>query len=749
MRILTGILLVMIAITCNGQKFYFSSKNYSDTVLLTKAIPDLARQVILNYKSSDKEEYFDNIFRYQIVAQEFKDAKTSIDSVRKFNKKSESSSAMGIQYESYLLTKIQQATDHRSFEVLYPSTLRNLLRNLPEKAKASAEGYFLSDVKELKGKLTKLLTTLAKNNKDTITIDDAKSLFRTYNSYNVFKQIKALSRIVLDEEEARKYVVQDSVLISTKDGAQLSAVVVRLKSVSTPQPAVMMYNIYAGPRDKTKAKEAADHGYIGVVVNTRGKYLSPQNVEPFEHDASDVYDVIDWISKQSWCNGKIGMYGGSYLGFSQWSAVKKIHPALKTIVPQVAVGIGIDYPNHNGVFMSYMLQWIHYVSNKKLTDADEFFDFKRWNDLFRHWYASGRSFRSLDSLDGRPNAIFQRWLNHAGYDNFWYNMVPYQSEFSNIKIPILTTTGYFDDDQRGAFFYFNQHYKYNKNADHYLLIGPYDHAGAQGFAKPYLLGYTLDSVANININDYVFQWFDHILKGGPMPSILKDKINYQVMGTNEWKHVPSLSKMNNDTITYYISNVRTKNNYKLLPGKPTIKDYIIQEIDYADRSDSSTLTEDFKIVDSVLTSDESLSFISDPLVKDVIINGSFSGELNVVINKKDIDVVVELYEKLQDGKYFRLSTYLARASYANDRSKRQLLTPGKEEVIPVNNSYFVSKKLNKGSRIVVKVGIQKKPAWQINYGTGKDVSDESVKDGRIPLQVKWGNGSHFKLPVYK
>ncbi|HTJ49246.1 MAG TPA: CocE/NonD family hydrolase [Cyclobacteriaceae bacterium] len=739
----------MITIICNGQKYYFSSKNYSDSISLAKSIPDLAKQVIIKYKSSDKEEYFDNLFRYQLVAEEFNAAKNSIDSIRKFNKKSESAAAMGIQYESYLLTKIKQKTDNHSFDILYPSVLSNLLQSLPEKAKTSAEGYFMADVNEMKTKLNKLLTTLDGAKKDTITLDDAKSLCRAYNGYNVFKQIKKLSRIVLAEEEDRKYVIQDSVLIPTKDGAQLSAIIVKLRSTSITQSAIMMYNIYAGPRDKTKAKEAADHGYVGIIVNTRGKYLSPQAVEPFEHDASDAYDVMDWISKHPWCNGKIGMYGGSYLGFSQWSAVRKVHPALKTIVPQVAVGIGIDYPNHNGVFMSYMLQWIHYVSNKKLTDADEFFDFKKWNDLYRRWYTSGKSFRSLDSLEGRPNDLFQRWLNHPGYDSFWHSMVPYQNQFSNINIPILTTTGYFDDDQRGAFFYFNQHHKFNKNADHYLLIGPYDHYGAQSFAKPHLLGYTLDSVANININDYVFQWFDHVLKDGKMPSILKDKINYQVMGTNEWRHASSLAKMNNDTITYYISNVRTKSNYKLVQTKPKINEYINQEIDYTDRSDSSTLTEDFKIMDSVLTVDESLSFISDPLQKDVEINGSFSGGLSVIINKKDIDVTIELYEKLQNGKYFRLSTYLARASYAKDRSKRQLLKPGKEEIIPINNSYFVSKRLNKGSRIVVKVGILKRPAWQINYGTGKDVSDESMKDGLIPLQIRWSNGSHFKLPIYK
>jgi putative CocE/NonD family hydrolase len=105
---------------------------------------------------------------------------------------------------------------------------------------------------------------------------------------------------------------------------------------------------------------------VGAVVNTRGKRNSNDENNPFEHESQDLYEVIDWVSKQPWSNGKVGMIGGSYVGFSQWAAVKNLHPALKTIVPQVSVGIGIDYPAQNNVFMSYMLQWIQYVTNNKL-----------------------------------------------------------------------------------------------------------------------------------------------------------------------------------------------------------------------------------------------------------------------------------------------------------------------------------------------------------------------------------------------
>ncbi len=80
---------------------------------------------------------------------------------------------------------------------------------------------------------------------------------------------------------------------------------------------------------------------------------------------------------------------------------------------------------------------------------------------------------------------------------------------------------------------------------------------------------------------------------------------------------------------------------------------------------------------------------------------------------------------------------------------RQLLQPNKMEQIPIRQSIFTSKKVEKGSRLLLLVGISKNPNWQLNYGTGKDVSDETIKDAGEPMVVKWYNDSYVEIPVYK
>ena len=143
------------------------------------------------------------------------------------------------------------------------------------------------------------------------------------------------------------------------------------------------------------------------------------------------------------------------------------------------------------------------------------------------------------------------------------------------------------------------------------------------------------------------------------------------------------------------------------------------------------------------------SFISEPFDEPVSIDGTFLGEIKASLNKKDMDIGVVLYEVMPNGELFHLSYFLGRASFARDMSVRKLLTPGKVESISFNKTRMTSRRLSKGSRLLVTLNVNKNPYAQINYGTGKDVSDEDINDAKIPLQIKWQNGSCVKIPVWK
>jgi putative CocE/NonD family hydrolase len=743
------ILLLLVQIRGTAQKIYFPAAYYRDSNILAQHLPELATKVIAGYQERDEQVYLDNMFRFHMLAQHYADAIRYLDSLRLQIGSSDmnTSKGIGFQFECFARTKILQSTTKLGFGEAFARVFDSSFAALPESGANLASGYFSTDLAALRARADQACKDRSLS--DSISVGEAAVFCRMYNSFVVYSQVLPVSGPLLAAVENRNFIINDSVLIKTRDGSLLTAVIARKKGVNEKLPAILVFNIYNGPNDKAAAKEAASSGYVGIVANTRGKNLSPQDIEPFEHDANDAYDIIDWISRQSWSNGKVGMFGGSYLGFSQWAAVKKVHPALKTIIPQVAVGAGIDYPMANNVFMSYMLRWIHYVTNSKQTDQAEFGNTAHWNEVFSKWYSSGKSFRSLDSIEGRPNKIFQRWLQHPTHDGYWQNMVPYKNDFAKINIPVLTTTGFYDDDQRGAMYYMLQHLQYNPAANHYFLIGPYDHPGAQSTPAAVLNGYKIDSVANISITRVAYQWFDHILKDSALPGILKSKINYQVMGTNEWKHRPSLDATTNSSLKFYLGNTRAGDHYLLETKKNNSVEFIRQQVDLADRSDTAGLFESVGIISDKIKIRNGISFVSPVFTQPTEYTGSFSGELELAVNKKDLDISIDVYEQTREGKYFYLSYYLGRASFAKDRSKRQLLQPGKIEYIPFSNTMFTSKLIPAGSRLVFVVSVSKSPDWQINYGTGKDVSDETIADGKIPLQIKWYNGSVIRVPVFR
>ncbi len=237
------------------------------------------------------------------------------------------------QYELYAKAKISQAASRKAFSDVYSTLFRNLFNPLDDKTALHIAFSLLvsNGIPGLQSNFDKSLTDGQK--KDSLDINTAIGLCKDYMVLQVYRQIQPLSRPLIREDDAHRYVVQDSILIKTRDGAEISAIVVRPRGVTKPRPTILLLTTNTPAQFTILQGTTRFRGYVGMIAFTRGKRFSPNEIVPYEYDGRDCYDVIDWISKQSWCNGKVGMYGGSYNGFTQWAAAKHLHPALKTIVP--------------------------------------------------------------------------------------------------------------------------------------------------------------------------------------------------------------------------------------------------------------------------------------------------------------------------------------------------------------------------------------------------------------------------------
>ncbi|MBU2180103.1 MAG: CocE/NonD family hydrolase [Gammaproteobacteria bacterium] len=572
--------------------------------------------------------------------------------------------------------------------------------------------------------------------------------FSAFADYYLLSPVLQLAEPLVNKDRQLRYIIDTQVMITTPAGIKLSAMVVRSKGQVLPQPAILTASIYADEKGNLRhAIAAAAHGYVGVVSDSRGKRLSTEKITPYENETADVSAVIDWLSRQPWCDGQVAMYGGSYLGFTRWAAAKNLPKALKTIVPAVAAIPGQGLPMENNIFLNANYAWPFYVSNGRYND-NKAYSAQDWDDVSERWYQSGRSYRDFDQFAGQPNPWLQKWLQHPAFDGYWQSLVPNAAEYTKLKIPVLTLTGYYDDGQISALQYLKDHTANNPDAEHYLVIGPYDHFSAQhGTSATTLRDYQLDQVAHIDISALTFDWFDYVLKGKAKPKLLKDKINYQLMGTNRWAHAPSIAALSAQHRFYF--GDKTAEGFYALQSAPTKKPVIAaQQIDFKDRSQSyNQHYYPWPIQQNAFTPDNGLALMSAPLPEEMEIAGTFSGELHIKINKQDVDLGLTLFEVTETGAYFHLSYWLGRASYANHPATRRLLKPGQAETVVFSRSRMTGKKIAKGSRLLLLANVNLNANAQINYGTGKDVSDETVADAAQPLLLEWLPQSFIDLPL--
>jgi len=751
MKVLLCTCLLLAASTSAAwsQRLAFPTVAAMDDAALASALPALAKQVIAVYTDTTQDGYLSGLFRIQMVAGDYTAAHTTMEALRALNDAANprQSSAMLAPDELTVSAKLRQSTTGASFDEAMAVSFRELFGSLDDKAASDAMYWLWGPVWRFHNNVT---AAIKSNASGSIDLADALALIRSYQLYLEYDALIPLTDALIREDDAKRYFIQRDVQIRTGAGATLCALIVRSKRATERQPTALNFTIYAGLNAIDKARQAAVHGYVGVVANARGKGCSPDEILPWEVEAQDTYGVIDWISKQTWSDGQVGMYGGSYEGFTQWAAVKHVHPALKTIVPWSPAHPGLVLPMSNNVFQNANYQWTFYVTDNKYLDDKVNADQERWSQLNSRWYESGRPYRDIDQVDGVPNKVLQRQLLHPAFDGYWQTMTPYQSDFAHIHIPVLQITGYFDPAQIAALYYLAEHYKYDKNAKHYLIIGPYDHYGAQAAEKPtWVNGYVIDPVAKFDTPEITYQWFDYVMKGGRRPEVLRDKINFEVMGANAWKAAPSIGAMSNRTLKLYLSNVPSGGDYELTAGRPAAG-ILEQTVDFKSREESATNNlYPGGVVTKNLHLKNGFTFISKPFSDPISIDGSIGGQIRTSINKRDMDVTLAFYEVTPDGDYFNLGYYVGRASFSRNMSLRHLLSTGAIESIPIMRTPLVSRQLKKGSRLLVQLTVNKNKFDQLNYGTGRDVSDESISDAEVPLQVRWQSDSYISVPIWK
>lgn len=750
LRLALSLVVLLIPCSLMAQKVSISKTSLTKSDGYGAVAKSAANQLLAIFGEPASVEDYNRLFRLQLCAAQYEEG---VQTLRKFralqaDQQWEGLPAIGIQFELMGLSYAALNKDAADTGKVIYETAQQLYHQLPQATRPYVEQYFHPDLENIGRRFEQSRLALLNAPKGKVDADDAVQFCKLFLALEIARSINPHALRFLLEEDNRNYAIDDSLLLPGADSAQLTAVVVRKKDQTDPQPVILVYSVYAGPGDLGIAKRAADHGYVGVVVNTRGKGLSHDTLVPFEFDGRDSWFVLDYLSKQEFCDGRIGMYGGSYAGFTQWSAMKRPHPALKTIVPQVAVAPGIDFPQSGGVYNSYCYQWLRTVTNNQLTDWFTLNNTAYWDSLNSAWYRSGLPFSIYDSLAGKKNQIFRKWLAHPAYDSYWQSMVPYAAEFAEVKIPVLTITGYFDDDQYGALYYYLQHQQYASFPEHYVVIGPWDHYGAQSSPAEELKGYVIDSIAQVKADDLVFEWMDYIFRAAPKPSILRDKVNLQVMGENTWWSGASLQSGLTDSLQLHLLQ-HTDGKLELTQTVPLVTRRILLERKNCSAPDKQVAFDAQVMIQDTAKPDLSgLYFRSDALKDTSYIHGRYALKLRMLPECFDADLVTRLYEETADGRYFLLGSGIRRISYVPLSVESANMTPGDVYDLRMESLYFTERKLLPGSRLVLWLDIHAAENAEFNTGINATVSNQTRKDFK-GIQLNLFSESQLSIPLRK
>jgi putative CocE/NonD family hydrolase len=545
--------------------------------------------------------------------------------------------------------------------------------------------------------------------------------------------------------------------VPMRDGVKLNATLYKPRALKDKLPVVFTMTPYISDTYHERATYFAKNGYVFALVDVRGRGNSAGQFEPFANDPHDGHDVVEWLAKQPWCDGKVAMWGGSYAGFNQWATIKE-HPAhLATIVPAAAAHPGVDFPAPGGIFPCYDIRWLTYTSgvtpNLKLFGESGY-----WSGKFKQRYEEHLPFRKLDELVGNPSPHFQKWLANRRPGEYLDALAPTPEQYARIDVPILTITGHYDDDQPGAMAYYRRHMQHGSakgKEQHYLLMGPWDHPGTRT-PKEEVGGLTFGKASLLDLNKLHKEWYDWTMKGGKKPEFLKKRVAYYVTGAEEWRYADGLEAIPVRREKLYLTTpnggghdaFRAGVLSRTWPGKTKPAKYVYDPLDLREMTGPSELQEtDTKapLTDQRLALEltgNGLVYHSDPLPAAAEVAGYLKMVAWVALDVPDTDFAVNVFEVKRDGTSVALGEDRMRARYRDSSSKGQLAKPGEVNRYEFQSFNWFARRLEKGSRLRLVFYCPNSRYWEKNYNSGGEVADETRKDARAAHVTLYQDADH-------
>jgi putative CocE/NonD family hydrolase len=547
----------------------------------------------------------------------------------------------------------------------------------------------------------------------------------------------------------------ETVMVPMRDGVKLATDIYR-DSTTTKAPVVLMRTPYNKAGGKAAAERFAAAGYIAIVQDCRGKFASEGDFVPYNNEGQDGFDAIEWIGKQSWCDGQIGMWGGSYVGATQWQAAVEHPPGLVTITP-TATWTSFYRNLYLGGAMRHGLiaKWAS-GNSPKPAGANVTSD---WNRTLMHLPLS-----EIDDSVGWPIPWLEGMMTHPSPDGYWKRL-DLTRDVTELELPIQHVVGYYDFFARESVFSFVQMQRkaidVATRKQQQLILGPWDH-GTIGKSKVGDLDFGPE--ANWDATGATLEWFDRFLKRDPkLASKPLVPVRYFVMGENKWHDAEAWPPSGYEESSFYLHSdgkANTRGGDGRLDRTAPAKDEATDEFlaDPADPVPACPVSETLPLhaahwapVEQSAIEDrpDVLVYTGEALTEPLTFAGDARAELFVSANTPDADWVVKLIDVHPDGKAYNLAVGILRGRFRDSELKPKVLTSDKVVYKLTVDLGPIAAELAVGHRLRVDICGAYFPLFDRNPNTGEGPFGKATKLATEKVYHTPMRASHIVLPVRK
>lgn len=492
----------------------------------------------------------------------------------------------------------------------------------------------------------------------------------------------------------------------------------------------------------------ASEGYVVVVQDVRGRFESAGTFRPFHQEIEDGFDTIEWCATQHWSNGRVGMYGISYLGATQWLAAMSQAPNLQAIFPSLTGSDFYDgWTYRGGAFeLGFNLMWsalllaLPELNRTDVTPSEVQGILQRlYGVVMNHWPALEHlPIRDVPAFAHEVVAPYYKdWLDHPLRDDFWAP-ITIEDAHPRVHAPAYNLGGWFDLFIRGTLRNFSgmraNGATETARAGQKLIVGPWSH----GTTLTSMTGRTVFGQASqVLLEDLHMNWFDYWLRDAANGTDRDPAVRVFAMGANQWRTASSWPPENTTPTRYYLhsnGSAQTARGDGVLstdsPGGERPDHFIYDPLNPCRTAGGALFPYPLDVPpgqfdqSAIEARPDVLCYSTPPLDRDVEVIGPVHVRLWVSSSAPDTDFTAKLVDVQPDGTALNLCDGIIRARYRDGFSAATLLVPG--EPVPVTIDLAgTANVFRKGGRIRLEVSSSNFPRFDRNTNTGATIASDT------------------------